>query len=510
MKIAVCLFGQLRTAEYCAPWIKETFNFSDYERETSLWKHNKHWHKERVYEKYTDPIEIDYFCDFKTVSFTSNDISAKKIQHNSVDIDKIRRLYNPAGEHITPENIDISLRQDKPFMTPMFSSICRTVLLKQEHEIKNNFIYDAVFLHRYDVLSGPSPNMLRESFHQNGIQPLCIYGMGGANHRFLNEGFRAGFLDMIFWGDSFSIDALSARLYQYWATDNLHHLKHEFSHGPNTALSIAANDAGLSYEPAPISYSIVRDTADLTIPVFDSFFYHTQYYLKAATWNQPPSIKLIAFDLDGVIANTEDFHYLSLLDSIRKHTSLCETEIIQIIKKDGTSTKTKLKRLKDVHNINDEVLSQIDLDKQDNVLQHLENLSPSITQQEMFSWIKSNNYYTALVSNSRIENVSNILSRLGIKSYFDFIITPTEGVRPKPDPDMYNLTINTIKVDPQETLIFEDSPAGIEAAVKSGAFVLPINNIEQVNLNTLKYVINEANNINSHGGKRNQILTSRI
>ena len=89
------------------------------------------------------------------------------------------------------------------------------------------------------------------------------------------------------------------------------------------------------------------------------------------------------------------------------------------------------------------------------------------------------------------------------------IVTPVT-LTPKPDSAMYTYSITELKVFPQETLILEDSPAGIESGVRSGAFVLPINKIDDVNLLTLQCAIDEANYINSHGGKRNQILTGRI
>lgn len=285
MKIAVCLFGQLRTAEYCAPWIKESFNFSAYDRETMTWEKQNHWDTGK-YEKYEQPFQVDYFCDFKTSSFTTNDVGDKKKLHTPRDIDKIRSLYNPVAEHITPDAVDVIIANNRPFAGKMFSSMCRTVLLKQQYELQNNFMYDAVFLHRYDVLTGPSPTALRDVFHPHGVQPLCIYGEHTSNIRFVNEGFRAGFMDLLLWGDSFSIDSLCARLYQNWAVCDPEQLKHEFSFGPNVALSIAVSDVGLAFHPLHIGTTIVRKTADLSIPVFDSYAYHETFWVGNAVWNQ--------------------------------------------------------------------------------------------------------------------------------------------------------------------------------------------------------------------------------
>lgn len=220
-------------------------------------------------------------------------------------------------------------------------------------------------------------------------------------------------------------------------------------------------------------------------------------------------IKLIAFDLDGVLADTEEFHYHSLIHAIRQHTQLDEQQIIEVVKKDGTSTKSKLDIIKTIYDVSNEVIAKIDIAKQARVLQEFKNMKPSDIQQQLFQWLREKKYTLALVSNSRLTNVMIIVDKLNFAGLFDLIVTP-EAFAPKPDSAMYTYSITTLKVFPQETLILEDSPAGIESGVRSGAFVLPINKIDDVNLLTLQCTIDEANYINSHGGKRNQILTGRI
>jgi HAD superfamily hydrolase (TIGR01509 family) len=44
----------------------------------------------------------------------------------------------------------------------------------------------------------------------------------------------------------------------------------------------------------------------------------------------------------------------------------------------------------------------------------------------------------------------------------------------KPSPEIYMKTMDILNVEPQETLIFEDSDIGIQAAKASGASVMKI------------------------------------
>lgn len=58
---------------------------------------------------------------------------------------------------------------------------------------------------------------------------------------------------------------------------------------------------------------------------------------------------------------------------------------------------------------------------------------------------------------------------------FDYIITAEDITNPKPDPEGFNKTIEYFKAKPEDTIIFEDSEVGIEAARATGATVFVIN-----------------------------------
>lgn len=221
-------------------------------------------------------------------------------------------------------------------------------------------------------------------------------------------------------------------------------------------------------------------------------------------------IKLIIFDLDGVLVDTEEIHYSALLRAIRESTSLSDFDIITLIKKDGSSTAEKLKLLKKYYNINDVILKEIDKLKQSYSLEMLQYVKMS---KDIIDTIKElhKNYLITVVSNSRLSNVNLILDNTNLKNIFYSIITPGDVYAPKPSADMYVDTMRICRCDPHETLILEDSPSGIEAGIRSEAYVMSINSITDTNLQNINYVINQITNDNcSYGGKRKQIYSSRI
>lgn len=81
---------------------------------------------------------------------------------------------------------------------------------------------------------------------------------------------------------------------------------------------------------------------------------------------------------------------------------------------------------------------------------------------------------TAIASTARKENLMNVVDYLNLAPMFDLIFAGVDVKQGKPSPEIYLKTMENLGVLPVETLIFEDSQVGIEAARSSGAHVLLI------------------------------------
>ena len=88
--------------------------------------------------------------------------------------------------------------------------------------------------------------------------------------------------------------------------------------------------------------------------------------------------------------------------------------------------------------------------------------------------IKSKNILVGLASNAIRKNVSMIINELEIYDHFDSIICGDEVINGKPNPEMFNETINRFNIDKSECLIFEDSLEGVLAAKNSEIKVIGI------------------------------------
>ena len=79
---------------------------------------------------------------------------------------------------------------------------------------------------------------------------------------------------------------------------------------------------------------------------------------------------------------------------------------------------------------------------------------------------------TTIASTARKEKLMNVVNYLNLADKFDLIFAGVDVKQGKPSPEIYLKAMDALNVKPEEVLIFEDSPVGIEAARASGAHVL--------------------------------------
>jgi beta-phosphoglucomutase family hydrolase len=65
-------------------------------------------------------------------------------------------------------------------------------------------------------------------------------------------------------------------------------------------------------------------------------------------------------------------------------------------------------------------------------------------------------------------NIEAVLDRLDLRKRFATVVSPSQGFRGKPHPDMFLAAAERMGVPPADCLVFEDAPLGIEAARRAG------------------------------------------
>ena len=88
--------------------------------------------------------------------------------------------------------------------------------------------------------------------------------------------------------------------------------------------------------------------------------------------------------------------------------------------------------------------------------------------------LRENHIPRALASSAPAENVQFTLEKTGTKKYFDIVLDESSINKGKPDPEIYLKTASLLNFSPEQSIVFEDSIAGVEAAKKAGCKVVGV------------------------------------
>ena len=188
-------------------------------------------------------------------------------------------------------------------------------------------------------------------------------------------------------------------------------------------------------------------------------------------------IKLIIFDLDGVLVEAKNIHYDALNEALGEY-AISWNEHLSIY--DGLKTTQKLQMLTDKKGLPIEEHDSIWEKKQQITLQMLKELEPNQVLIDLMESLSKAGYKIAVCSNSIRKTVLTVLSKLGIMEYMDLVISNEDVKNSKPHPEMYWKAISMMSCLPEQTLIVEDSPYGLLAAARSKSHILRVKNPSEV------------------------------
>ena len=178
--------------------------------------------------------------------------------------------------------------------------------------------------------------------------------------------------------------------------------------------------------------------------------------------------KLAIFDLDGTLFNTDDVNYLSYKEALEPFGIELDREYF-VGKCNGRSYKDFLPVImgdsKDIETVHD---SKMNL-----YTEYLPHAKKNEHLIAMMNGMKDE-YYLALVTTASKKNTKEITDYFGITDMFDLCLTKEDIKKTKPDPEGFLAAMEFFNVSAKDTVIFEDSDVGIEAARRAGATVFAV------------------------------------
>lgn len=202
------------------------------------------------------------------------------------------------------------------------------------------------------------------------------------------------------------------------------------------------------------------------------------------------TIKAVLFDMDGVLIDAKEWHY----EALNKALGLFGYGISRydhLVTYDGLPTSKKLEMLSmekglpfKLHKFINNLKQQYTVDK------IYTDCHPMFHHEYALSSLKADGYKVVVASNSIRKTIDLMMEKSNLTPYLDFFLSNQDVSKPKPDPEIYCTAITRLNLKPSECLIVEDNFNGIQAAKLSGAHVMQVDTVYDVNYeNICKHIL---------------------
>ena len=190
-------------------------------------------------------------------------------------------------------------------------------------------------------------------------------------------------------------------------------------------------------------------------------------------------MKIIIFDFDGVILDSENSHFIAFNEGLKNlNINISEDEYYsKYISLDDRGVITNVVNDKNISVTNEEI-DMIIKNKNDYFESRLIDNSKLFPGVEELIIQLSKNFVLSIGSGANRSEIIKTLKNNNIHDYFEIIVSANEVNNPKPNPETYNRVLDNINTDfnINEIIVIEYSPGGIEAAKSAGLKCIAITN----------------------------------
>ncbi|WP_088330513.1 beta-phosphoglucomutase [Lacimicrobium sp. SS2-24] len=205
------------------------------------------------------------------------------------------------------------------------------------------------------------------------------------------------------------------------------------------------------------------------------------------------TIKACIFDLDGVLTDTAEYHFLAwkaLADELGVPFTREDNEQLKgvdrmgslhfILQKGGLSlSQHKVQQLADKKNVHYRQL-----------IAHMTEADRFDGVTELFEQLRAHDIAIGLASSSK--NAQLVLQRIGISEAFDYVADASQIKQGKPAPEIFLTVAEALNVAPAQCVGIEDSLAGLQAIIDAGMVAVGIGD---------KTVLSQAEKVYAHIGE---------
>lgn len=176
-------------------------------------------------------------------------------------------------------------------------------------------------------------------------------------------------------------------------------------------------------------------------------------------------MKLVIVDLDGTLFDTKDVNYHAYKEAITPYGYDMDYKYYC----EYCNGRHYTDFLPQITTDDEKILSEMHKAKKAAYKKYLDKAVLNKGLVDIITSLKNSGYKTAVVTTASKQNCHDVLQEFSMFDLFDLILTRDEISKSKPDPEGFLKAMACFDALAEDTIIFEDSDVGLEAADRSGA-----------------------------------------
>lgn len=184
---------------------------------------------------------------------------------------------------------------------------------------------------------------------------------------------------------------------------------------------------------------------------------------------RPAPIRAVAFDLDGLMFDTEALFVRVLRGFLEGRGRSLNPEIMAaMIGRRAADAYPAFKRLTGFDDTPEQLLAEL----RGRFTAEVDSaVHPTPGLIALLAHLEKRGIPRAVATSSRREYAEGLIVRHGLRSHYAFLLGAEDVTRGKPDPEIYLTAASRLGIEPANLLVLEDSPTGVAAGKAAGAFV---------------------------------------
>jgi HAD superfamily hydrolase (TIGR01509 family) len=188
--------------------------------------------------------------------------------------------------------------------------------------------------------------------------------------------------------------------------------------------------------------------------------------------NNPPPVRAVVFDMDGLMFNTELVFNATGTELLRRRGKVPHPQLFQqMMGRRAAEAFTAMIELMELTETIDELQEEseaIFYDLLDDILAPMPGLF------KLLERIESVGLPKGVATSSGRAYLEDMLGRFDLAHRFHMTLGAEDVTNGKPDPEIYLTAAERLDVEPAEMLVLEDSEAGTQAAAAAGAQIISV------------------------------------